>query len=92
MSLPPASLHWRVKHDRIFHDNLHNRPAYTFGIHKRQQQGYNAAPHPHNRGVRYNGGLLMYITVDIIIKAAALLGAIGGIWAAAYKIIKWLQK
>ncbi len=34
----------------------------------------------------------MYITVDIIIKAAALLGAIGGIWAAAYKIIKWLQK
>lgn len=34
----------------------------------------------------------MYITVDIIIKAAALLGAVGALWAAVYKIIKWLQK
>jgi len=31
-------------------------------------------------------------TVDVIIKVAALIGAVGGIWAAVYAIIKWFQK
>ena len=31
-------------------------------------------------------------TVDIIIKLAALIGAVGGIWAVVYAIIKWFQK
>ncbi len=31
-------------------------------------------------------------TVDIIIKIAALVGAVGGIWAAVYAVIKWFQK
>ena len=34
----------------------------------------------------------MQITVDTIIKAAALLGAVGAIWAVAYRAIKWFQK
>lgn len=31
-------------------------------------------------------------TVDVIIKTAALVGAVGGIWAAVYAVIKWFQK
>ncbi len=34
----------------------------------------------------------MQIDVDVIIKFAALLGALGAIWAVAYRIIKWFQK
>lgn len=34
----------------------------------------------------------MQITVDTIIKAAAVLGAVGAIWAVAYRVIKWFQK
>ena len=34
----------------------------------------------------------MQIDVDVIIKFAALLGALGAIWAVAYRIIKWFQR
>lgn len=33
----------------------------------------------------------MLITVDVIIKAAALLGALAALGASAYKIIRWVQ-
>lgn len=29
---------------------------------------------------------------EVLIKAAAVLGAVGAIWAVAYKIIKWFQR
>lgn len=31
-------------------------------------------------------------TVDVIIKIAALIGAVGGIFGAVYAVIKWFQK
>ena len=34
----------------------------------------------------------MYVNADIIIKAAAVLGALITIGTSAYKVIKWLQK
>lgn len=34
----------------------------------------------------------MQIDIETIIKFAALLGALGAIWAVAYRIIKWFQK
>lgn len=33
----------------------------------------------------------MLITVDVIIKAAALLGALAALGTAAYKMIRWVQ-
>lgn len=34
----------------------------------------------------------MHIDADVIIKTAALLGALGALWAVAYRVIKWFQK
>lgn len=34
----------------------------------------------------------MYLDADMIIKIAAVLGALSAICAAAYKLIKWLQE
>ena len=34
----------------------------------------------------------MQISIDAVIKASALLGALGALWAVAYRIIKWFQK
>lgn len=34
----------------------------------------------------------MYLDADMIIKIAAVLGALSAIGAAAYKLIKWLQE
>ena len=34
----------------------------------------------------------MQIDIDVILKFATLLGALGAIWAVAYRFIKWFQK